>query len=60
MKLAIDNMSYTDMFRHWRFDPPGSAWFVGDVGKYFTDKFKQKREEEGPEEHTRISKQIGW
>jgi len=59
-KTKIDNLTYEQMFRLWRFSPSGDPLFTGSTGDYFTEVFVKRREEVGPAEHTRISKLIGW
>jgi hypothetical protein len=60
MRDWIDNASYEDLFRKWRFAPAGDPFFQGDVGKYYSEVMVKRRKEVGPEEHTRISKRLGW
>lgn len=60
LKEEISNMSYEQLFRLWRFEPPGSRYFSGEIGSYFCEIFKKKRVEVGDEYHTQISKMIGW
>ena len=42
LKAEIDNMTQEEMARHWRFDPSGSKYFMGEVGEYFSKVFKEK------------------
>ncbi len=56
----IDGMDYETMLRRWRFTPTGDPLFTGQVGAYFVQAMKRKREEVGDAEHTRASKAIGW
>ena len=37
MKKEIDGMSYEVLLSQWRFAPPGSPWFQGEIGKYVED-----------------------
>ena len=60
MKKWIDSASYEELLRKWRFAPAGSPWFQGEIGIYFDEVIRKKRKEIGDEEHTRISKAIGW
>jgi len=39
VKETIDSMNRTQMARHWRFDPPGSNYFQGDIFDYFMERF---------------------
>lgn len=56
----IQNASFEDLLYKWRFEPPGSPWFAGEVGNYFTKVIGLKKEEVSLEEWARVSKQIGW
>lgn len=60
MKEWIDNASYEELFRKWRFAPIGDPLLKGEMGEYYLKVFSQRREEVGGAEHTRISKKIGW
>jgi hypothetical protein len=55
LKAQIDVMSREEMARRWRFAPVGDPMFQGEVGDYFTERFK-KLGGFSPE----ISKKIGW
>jgi hypothetical protein len=59
MKEWIDNASYEELLAKWRFSPVGDPFFQGEVGDYFTKKIITKRAT-NPEEHTRVSKKLGW
>lgn len=56
----INQASYEELLRHWRFAPSGDSFFIGEVGEYYRVVMSQKREQVGPAEHSRISKLIGW
>jgi len=60
LKQKIDNMSYREMFRLWRFAPSGSELFVGDAGLYFEASMNEKKEYVTPAERVEISKALGW
>lgn len=60
MKEWIDNASYEDLLRRWRFAPSGSPFFQGEMGKYYEVIMARKRAEVGDAEHVRASKSIGW
>jgi zona occludens toxin (predicted ATPase) len=60
MKKWIDNASYEDLFRKWRFAPTGDLFFQDEMGRYFKKVMLVKRMEVGDREHTRVSKKIGW
>lgn len=57
-KQWIDQASYTDMLRKVRYAPLGDSLFTGETGKYFMTVMESKKP--SPEEHTAISKLIGW
>ena len=59
-KHWIDNASYEELLRKWRFAPAGDSFFSGEVGEYYIAKLKKKCDEVGEAEHTRASKAIGW
>ena len=59
-KRWIDNASYEELLRKWRFAPAGDPFFSGEVGDYYVQKLKEKHTEVGDAEHTRTSKAIGW
>lgn len=60
MKARIDAMTYEQLLRQWRFAPLGDPMFQGEQGEYYSTRMEDKRLEVGPEEHTRVSKLIGW
>jgi hypothetical protein len=55
LKAEIDRMSRFEMARAWRFSHVGDPFFIGEIGDYFTERFK-KLGGFSPE----ISKKIGW
>ncbi len=57
MKKWIDDASYEDLLRRWRFDPPGSPWFQGKLGDYYQQMMNKKRE---TADHVAASKRVGW
>jgi len=60
MKEWIDNASYEDLFRKWRFAPSGDPFLQGEIGEYYKHVINRRREEVSNDEHVRISKKIGW
>lgn len=60
IKAQIDGMSYEQMLRRWRFAPSGDTIFQGDVGDYFAEVMKAKKNKLPHDEQVRISKNIGW
>lgn len=59
-KKWIDNASYEELLRRWRFAPTGSPWFQGEIGRYYEQVMMKKKAEVGDEQHAAISKKIGW
>jgi hypothetical protein len=60
LKEWIDDASYEELLRRWRFAPSGDPFFIGEMGEYYSRKIAERRKEVGEEEHTRVSKEIGW
>ena len=59
-KEWIDNASYYELLKLWRFAPSGEPKLQGEVGRYYSIMLNQRRDEVGQEEHVRTSKRIGW
>lgn len=59
MKQWIDNATYEQLLNRWRFAPVGSPWFLGDIGKYYSDVMFRKRDED-LDGAVQASKNIGW
>lgn len=57
IKQWIDNASYEELLRKWRFAPIGDAMFQGETGEYYTKVMKEKRENTN---HVSASKSVGW
>jgi hypothetical protein len=60
MRAWIDNASYEDLLRKWRFAPSGDPFFAGAMGDYYQKRMADKRAEVGDAAHTSASKRIGW
>lgn len=60
IKAEIDNMSYETMLTKLRFAPMGDKLFQGQVGEYFMELMKTRRDSISSSEHTQISKRITW
>lgn len=60
MKRWIDNASYEELLRKWRFAPLGDKYFSGNIGEYFTKKIIEKRNKLSSKEESEISKKVGW
>ena len=54
----IDEMTYEELLRNWRFAPPGHEYFTGEVGEHYREVMKAKYP--GAAEHSRLSKSMGW
>ena len=59
-KKWIDNATYEELLRKWRFEPIGSSWFVSDTGTYFSLVFSRKKAELTEAERVAASKRVGW
>lgn len=59
-KNWIDNASYQDLLRKWRFAPSGDPMFQDEAGKYYTEVMAKQRAELPNEVHVAASKSIGW
>ena len=60
MKKWIANASYAQLLYKWRFAPVGDPFFMDEVGQYYEDVMRLRRNEIGDAEHVKISKYIGW
>ena len=58
-KKWIDEASYEDLLRKWRFASVGEPMFQGDTGKYYSKVMNEQRSAD-PGGHVRASKSIGW
>lgn len=60
-KNHIDNLSYEQLLRHWRFAALGDPWFQGETGDYWNKRMKDLRSKPGGDaRHVSSSKAIGW
>ena len=59
-KHNIDDMCYQSMLQLWRHAQSAHPYFQGEIGDYFSNSMNAKRAIITDEEHTRISKNIGW
>ena len=59
LKGQIDELSYGELLRRWRFAPVGDAMFQGESGEYWRKRMSKLRRE-NPAEHVRASKALGW
>jgi len=60
MKRWIDNASYEELLRKWRFAAAGDPFFRRDVGEYYSKKMAERRAEVGNAAHVAASKALGW
>lgn len=58
MKNWIDNASYYQLLDRWRNAVSGDPIFIGEVGLYYKKVMLEKKPSN--QEHTKISKEIGW
>jgi hypothetical protein len=57
-KKQIDEMSYEQLLRLWRFSPShDEPLFQGDTGEYYSSVMAEKKRDVN---HVAISKRIGW
>ena len=55
----IDEASYCSLLSLNRFEPAGSPWFKGEVGKHFFEAMMARKAED-PEGAVADSKTVGW
>jgi len=60
MKDWIDNAGYEELLSKWRFEPVGSPWCHGEVGKHLARVLREQRKKVGDAVHAATSKRIGW
>lgn len=58
-KAWIDNSTYEELLRRWRYAPVGDPIFQSEVGQYFKEVMFKKRDAD-PDEAVRASKRVGW
>lgn len=44
MREWIDNASYEELLRKWRFAPVGDPFFQGEMGQYYSKVMAEKRD----------------
>ena len=61
-KTWIDNASYEELLRKWRFGPAGDPIFEGDTGKHYGEIIAKRKNEIGEGVHTiiKFSNLIGF
>ncbi len=60
MKKWIDNASYEQLLSKWRFAPAGDPFFQDEIGNYYSEVMRKKKEECGPDAAVKASKKLGW
>lgn len=60
LKKEIDEMSYEELLRNWRFAPTGSPYFSSEVWEHYAKVMEKQRKKIGPAAHIAASKAIGW
>jgi len=60
MKNWIDNASYEELLRKWRFAPVGSPWFTGDIGNYYSEVMSKGKLLISNADAVKASKKLGW
>jgi len=58
MKAEIDEMSYVDLLREWRFAAIGDPRFQGPSGLYWRKRMQELRRQ--GTDHVAASKAVGW
>ncbi len=56
-KKQIDEMSYEQLLRFWRFAPVGEPLMQGETGAYYSSVMGEKKNHV---DHVAASKRIGW
>lgn len=59
-KVWMDNASYAELLRRWRFAPAGDPIFQGDTGEYYQKVMSEKKNALSHEEQVQTSKNLGW
>jgi len=56
----LENASYEELLRRWRFAPVGDPAFIGETGKLFSKVLFEKKAKFSPDEQVQASKNVGW
>jgi len=59
IRAWIDNASYEELLKKWRFALAGDPFFLRPMGDYYSRVMARRRKEVGPEEASSASKRIG-
>jgi len=57
-KAYIDDLSYDELLRRWRFTLSGDPWFQGESGDYWSERMSELRAVGA--DHVGASKRVGW
>ena len=60
MRQWIDQASYVQLLKRWRFASTISPWTEGNLGQYFKEELFKKKDALSPEEQIAASKAVGW
>jgi hypothetical protein len=60
MKKELEEMSYEEMLRKWRFTSIADDIFHGEIGNYYAKIMQEKRAKLPEGQESIISKRIGW
>jgi len=60
MIMWIDEATYQQMLTRWREAPCGDQMMLGEIGEYFIEVLRQKRNQYTHDQQVMISKRIGW
>lgn len=61
LKAWIDNATYEQLLRRWRFSPAGGdPIFQDEIGDYYSKVMFMRRDEIGPDAAVAASKSMGW
>jgi hypothetical protein len=60
MKAFIATASYMQLLHLWRFEPIGSNWFAGEVGKVLKQRMDELYDNMSVHDRVNASKSVGW
>ena len=60
LKKSLDDLTYSEMLKMWRFGHAPAEMFQDEVGDYFMKEMFRKRDLLPESEQVAISKNIGW
>lgn len=59
-KAWIDNASYEELLRKWRFTDSSEEYFQGELGEYFARVMGERRDSMSHRDKINASKRVGW